>query len=72
MVRNGRIGKLETINVNVGGPSADCYLPDEPVPDGLDWDMWLGPAPWRPYIVHSAPIHRLPTGAATATTPAAA
>ena len=22
------------------------------VPDGLDWDMWLGPAPWKPYTDH--------------------
>jgi len=49
MVRSGRIGRLESIGVSVGGPSEDCYLPAEPVPDGVDWDMWLGPAPWRPY-----------------------
>jgi len=24
-------------------------LPAEPVPEGLDWDFWVGPAPWRPY-----------------------
>lgn len=55
MVRSGRIGELKEINCNVGGPSGDCYLPEEPVPEGLDWDRWLGPAPWRPYnrgIVH--------------------
>jgi predicted dehydrogenase len=49
LVRSGRIGRLETINVSVGGPSGNCNLPAEPVPDHLDWDMWLGPAPWRPY-----------------------
>jgi len=49
MVRSGRIGELKTIGVSVGGPSQDCYLPAEPVPDGVDWNMWLGPAPWRPY-----------------------
>jgi predicted dehydrogenase len=49
MVRSGRIGKLHTIHVNVGGPSQDCDLPAQPTPEGLDWDMWLGPAPWRPY-----------------------
>ncbi len=27
----------------------DMTLPAEPVPDGLDWDFWVGPAPWRPY-----------------------
>lgn len=30
-------------------PPLDFALPPEPVPDGLDWDMWVGPAPWRPY-----------------------
>jgi len=49
MVRSGRIGELKSINVNVGGPSEDCDLPEEPVPEGVDWNMWLGPAPWRPY-----------------------
>ena len=26
-----------------------CALPAEPVPEGLDWDRWVGPAPWQPY-----------------------
>lgn len=35
----------------------DFALPAEPVPDGLDWDMWVGPAPWRPYnrLYHTNP-----------------
>jgi len=49
MVRSGRIGKVQKVIVNVGGPSSDCYLPGQPVPEGLDWNLWLGPAPWRPY-----------------------
>jgi len=49
MVRSGRIGQLKRIHVNVGGPSGPCYLPPVPVPDTIDWDMWLGPAPWRPF-----------------------
>jgi len=49
MVRSGRIGTVQRIHVNVGGPSGPCYLPPVPVPDGIDWDMWLGPAPWRPF-----------------------
>ncbi|HYC72089.1 MAG TPA: Gfo/Idh/MocA family oxidoreductase [Opitutaceae bacterium] len=50
-VRSGGLGRLERI---------DCFIPPnnrhvgatwepEPVPPGLDWDRWLGPAPWRPY-----------------------
>lgn len=35
----------------------DIPLPGEPVPEGLDWDLWVGPARWRPY--HSA-YHRNP------------
>ncbi|HPS55984.1 MAG TPA: Gfo/Idh/MocA family oxidoreductase, partial [Sedimentisphaerales bacterium] len=49
LVRNGCIGKVHHVNVNVGGPSGVCNLPAEPVPDYLDWDRWLGPAPWRPF-----------------------
>lgn len=55
MVRNGRIGEVQEVLVNVGGPPVECYLPAEPVPDGLDWDFWLGPAPWRPYHSDIAP-----------------
>ena len=34
-----------------------CNLPAEPVPDYLDWDLWLGPAPWRPYHSQIHPVH---------------
>ncbi|HWQ91097.1 MAG TPA: Gfo/Idh/MocA family oxidoreductase, partial [Clostridia bacterium] len=27
----------------------DFAIPAETVPEGLDWEMWVGPAPWRPY-----------------------
>lgn len=35
----------------------DVALPGEPVPDGLDWDLWLGPAPKQPYnpVFHTNP-----------------
>ena len=50
LVRNGRIGKLERIFVRLpGGPGGPGDPTPKPVPDGLDWDMWLGPAPWAPY-----------------------
>jgi hypothetical protein len=49
MVRGGAIGQVEEVWVKVGGPSQVCALPEEPVPPDLDWDMWLGPAPWAPF-----------------------
>ena len=57
LVRSGRIGKVETVLVNVWGSSRPCHLPAEPVPAGLDWDRWIGPAPWRPYNSRLHPFH---------------
>jgi predicted dehydrogenase len=48
-VRSGRIGKVLTVHVGVGGPSKWCDLPEESMEPNLDWDRWLGPAPMRPY-----------------------
>jgi predicted dehydrogenase len=45
----GQIGTVKSINVNVGPLPRPCNLPGQPVPEGFDWDMWLGPAPWAPY-----------------------
>ncbi len=51
----GVIGVVREVHVNLGprfwDPPASGYRPPQtpPVPDGLDWDMWLGPAPVRPY-----------------------
>ena len=49
LVRNGYIGDIKHVVVNVGGPPVECNLPAEPVPDYLDWNTWVGPAPFRPY-----------------------
>ena len=49
LVRNGYIGEIKSVTVGVGGPSKPYDLAAEPAPDYLDWDMWLGPAPWRPF-----------------------
>jgi len=49
LVRNGRIGKLHTINVWAPPSVAGGSTKPAPVPDGLDYDMWLGPAPFRQY-----------------------
>ncbi len=49
LVRNGRIGKLRTIKVGFGVDPSTGPEPVMPVPKELDYDMWLGPAPWAPY-----------------------
>jgi len=49
LVQRGGLGKVRSVYVNFPGTSSDVDLPAEPVPEGLDWDRWLGPAPWRPY-----------------------
>ena len=46
---NGSYGKVKSINVNVGPMSKPCNLPPENVPGDMNWEMWLGPAPWAPY-----------------------
>jgi predicted dehydrogenase len=49
LVRTGRIGKVQTIHIGVGGTSREQWLPEQPVPPSLDYNLWLGPAPWKPY-----------------------
>jgi predicted dehydrogenase len=50
LVRNGRIGKVDY--VEVGLPDGGHYIgnpPEMQIPKGVDWDMWLGPAPKVPF-----------------------
>ncbi|UCC97229.1 MAG: Gfo/Idh/MocA family oxidoreductase, partial [Phycisphaerales bacterium] len=50
LVRNGRMGKVHTIRVELpSGPDTPGDPTPVPVPDGFDYDMWVGPAPWAPY-----------------------
>lgn len=53
LVRNGALGKLHTIKVGLPGPNwidrAKMPVPDSDPPPRLDYDLWLGPAPERPY-----------------------
>lgn len=50
LVRNQRIGKLKHIYVKLPpGPGSPADATPKPVPPKLDWEMWLGPAPWSPY-----------------------
>ncbi|GAB3949033.1 Gfo/Idh/MocA family oxidoreductase [Spirosoma harenae] len=43
LIRNGYIGDVKTIKVNVGPPPKAYDLPAEPIPAALDWPSWLGP-----------------------------
>jgi len=50
LVRAGRIGKLERIEVGLPKTGqSQAPVPDATAPAWLDYDRWLGPAPWRPY-----------------------
>ncbi len=50
LVRNGRIGRLRSIHVTLPAGTVTPQPPQfAPVPDGFDYDMWLGPAPDAPY-----------------------
>jgi predicted dehydrogenase len=48
-VRNGLIGDLRTVRVGLPIDEVTSPMPTMPVPAGLDYDLWLGPAPWAPY-----------------------
>ncbi len=53
IARNGRLGKLHTVKVGVHAGAAERSglktFAAEPIPAWLDYDLWLGPAPWAPY-----------------------
>jgi predicted dehydrogenase len=51
LIKAGRIGKLRKINIwaNFEYGVGPAIVPDEPVPAGVDYDMWLGPAPLRTF-----------------------
>jgi len=60
IIRSGRVGKIQTVTVGVGGPSKWCDLAAEAMEPGLDWNLWLGPAPMRPYnsILSPRGVHK--------------
>jgi hypothetical protein len=55
LLRLGRLGKVHTVRAHLGylpvWPRVNAALPAEPLPpqDELDWDLWLGQCPMRPY-----------------------
>ncbi|MFN0067075.1 MAG: Gfo/Idh/MocA family protein [Limisphaerales bacterium] len=60
LVRNGAIGRIQEVHVAIGGPGVWCDLPAEEPEPGLDWNLWLGPAPFRAYHSELSPrgVHR--------------
>lgn len=47
---NGQIGKVSRVECfHYPSPADDQPVPDSDPPAELDWDLWLGPLPWRPY-----------------------
>ncbi len=52
LIWGGVLGDIQEVHVwNTNGGSGERPLPtdEHPVPDYLKWDLWLGPAKWRPY-----------------------
>lgn len=51
LVKGGNIGKLRKVNIwaNFNYGAGPAIVPDSAVPAGVDYDMWLGPAPARPF-----------------------
>jgi len=49
LARNGYLGRLTRVEVGVPGGRALPNVAPEPVPPDIDYDLWLGPAPYTPY-----------------------
>lgn len=50
MVRQGRIGHVHTVESQVWTTNGVPYGKETPVPEGWNYDMWLGPVQWRPFV----------------------
>jgi len=52
LVRSGRLGKIHTVRAGISGVNfKGPAVPDSDPPPELDYNFWLGPAPWKPYNV---------------------
>lgn len=56
LIRNGYLGEITHIHVNIGGPPVDFDLPAETIPTDLDWKLWLGPNEPVPYNHELNPV----------------
>lgn len=50
LIRNGRIGKVQTVECRIGGNPKSGEIPKKPVPNGFDYNFWLGPCPEADYV----------------------
>ena len=57
LARNGRLGKIKNVWVGLNyGLATTKNWEYEAVPEGIDWDMWCGPAPYNPYSQQLLPL----------------
>ena len=52
LAQSGKLGKIHTLHAGIIRPGGGRgWLPEQPLPpaDEVDWDLWLGVCPWRPY-----------------------
>lgn len=66
LLRQGRLGEIHTVYAHLGflpkWPRGNAVLPATPEPpkEELDWDLWLGPSPWRAYHPAFLNVHPEP------------
>jgi predicted dehydrogenase len=57
-IRHGIVGRVRKVTCwHYANPVDDHPLPDSDPPEGLDWDLWLGPLPWRPFNKRYHPVN---------------
>jgi predicted dehydrogenase len=49
MIKQGRIGKVQKVICDIGGSTDSGHIDEAPVPEGLNWELWLGQAPLVAY-----------------------
>jgi predicted dehydrogenase len=62
LVRDGRIGKVNKISCVIGNPRLSDKLHTLPVPQGLNWDLWLGQAPMTDFLGGGKSDNQYPPG----------